>query len=60
MVGNAIGHIMLPIGSPLWALDLRFALGPPMGGCTGVVVMNYLAKVHDNHDLAQVSGGRSP
>ena len=38
---------MLPIGSPLGALDLRFALGLPMGGCTGVVIMHYVAIVHD-------------
>ena len=40
---------MLPIGSPLGALDLRFALGLPMGGCTGVVIMHYVAIVHDVH-----------
>ena len=31
------------IGSPLGALDLRFALELPMGGCTGVVLMRYVA-----------------
>ena len=51
---------MLPIGSPLGALDLRFALGLPMGGCTGVVIMHYVAIVHDIGDLGQVSGERSP
>ena len=38
---------MLPIGSPLGVLELRFALGLPLGGCTGVVIMHYIAIVHD-------------
>ena len=51
---------MLPIGSPLGALDLRFALRLPMEGCTGGVIMHYLAIVHDIHYFGQVSGERSP
>ena len=38
---------MLSIGSPLGVLELRFALGLPLGGCTGVVIMHYIAIVHD-------------
>ena len=51
---------MLPIGSPLGALDLRFALKPPLGGYTGGVIMHYFAIVHNVHDIGQVSGERSP
>ena len=51
---------MLPIGSPLGTLDLRFALRPSIGGCTGAVVMHYFAMVQDIRDLGQVSGERSP
>ena len=51
---------MLPIGSPLGALDLRFALGLPMGGCTGVVIMHYVAIVHDVMCALCVHRERSP
>ena len=51
---------MLPIGSPLGALDLRFALRPPMEGSSGGVIMHYFAIVHDVRYLGQVSGERSP
>ena len=40
---------MLPFGRPLDALNLKFALRPPMGVCTGVVTMHYVAIVHDIH-----------
>ena len=46
---------MLPIGSPLGVLDLRFALRPPMGGCAGVVLVHYFAIVHEHHAYRQES-----
>ena len=50
MLGSGWGCYMahmLPIGSPLRALDLKFALRLHMEGSTGGVIMHYLATVHD-------------